>query len=223
VLEDIRERVWVNTKTIDRTYDGAMRQMEISFKRLKTDYVDLMFVHSVDNEEHYRQIMAPNSVLKAVEEMKTAGRVRHIGVSGHWVRDVQARIIQDFPFEAVLHPAGLFNVAYDYSFLDVVTPVARERGMAVLGMKILGSGRVKRARSIEPYLRYSFSLPIDTAVIGVDSIHQLEEIVRVAKRPLTPVDEREQRSLIPEALEITREWDEGEFNWLQAYSAELRS
>src|SRR5215831_3508726 len=72
-LDGLREKVWVNTKTVDRTYDGAMREMEISLKRLRTDYVNLMFVHSVDNEEHYRQIMAPNSVLKAMEEMKQAG------------------------------------------------------------------------------------------------------------------------------------------------------
>src|SRR5687768_1465216 len=122
-LDGIRDRVWLNTKTMDRTYEGAMRQMEISLKRLRTDAVDLMFVHSVDNEDDYRQIMAPNSVLKAMEEMRDGGHVRHIGVSGHWVKEVMARLIQEYPFEAVLFPVGLFNRAYAYSFVDTVLPI----------------------------------------------------------------------------------------------------
>ncbi len=169
-LEGLRDRVWVNTKVMDRTYDGAMRQMETSLKRLQTDRVDLMFVHSLDDEDHYRQIMAPNSVLKAIEELRASGQIRHVGVSGHWAKDVMARIIQEYPFEAALFPVGLFNIAYGYSFIDTVLPVARERGMAVLGMKVMAAGRVKHAKSAGPYLRYSLNLPIDTAVVGMDSI-----------------------------------------------------
>lgn len=217
-LEGVRHRVWVETKTIDRTYEGAMRQMEESFRRLRTDYVDLMFVHSVDNEEQYRQIMSPNSVLKAIEEMRDAGHVRFVGVSGHWVKDVQARIIQEYPFDAALMPVGLFNLAYGYSFVDTVIPVAREREMAVLGMKVMGAGRVKHARDRIAYLRYSYNLPIDTAVIGVDSIAQLEENVAAAKSGAGPLSNAELTSLFPEAREITKTFDEGEFNWVRGYS-----
>jgi len=216
-LEGVRHRVWVNTKTMDRTYDGARRQMEISLQRLRTDYVDLMFVHSVDSEEQYREIMAPNSVLKAIEEFRAAGHVRHVGVSGHWVRHVMARIIQEYPFEAVLFPIGLFNVAYDYTFVDTVLPLAREREMAVLGMKVFAAGRVKRARSIEPYLRYSLNLPVDTAVIGADNVEQLEQTVRIVKSAPLPLTETEQAALLPEAREITQAWDEGEFNFVRHY------
>ena len=216
-LDGIRERIWLNTKTMDRTYDGAMRQMEISLERLRAEYVDLMFVHSVDNEDDYRRIMAPNSVLKAMEEMRDAGRIRHIGVSGHWVRDVQARLIREYPFEAVLFPVGLFNEAYGYSFIDSVLPVARSRNMAVLGMKVYAAGRVKRAASREPYLRYSLNLPIDTAVIGMDNIAQLEENVRIARDEPPQLTESEQRALFPEALEVTQQFDSGEFNWVSGY------
>jgi len=218
-LEGIRERVWLNTKTMDRTYDGAMKQMEISLKRLRTDAVDLMFVHSVDNEDDYRQIMAPNSVLKAMEEMRDAGRVRHIGVSGHWVKELMARLIQEYPFEAVLFPVGLFNRAYGYSFVDTVLPIARERSMAVLGMKVYAAGRVKHTRSVQPYLRYSLNLPIDTAVLGMDDLAQLEENVRIAKSSPPPLTDEEQQNLIPEALAVTRSFDSGEFSWVSGYPA----
>ncbi len=216
-LEGIRRKVWVETKVIDRTYDGAKEQMETSLTRLKTDYVDLMFVHSVDDEEQYRQIMGPNSVIKAIEEFRAAGHIRHIGVSGHWVKDVQARIIQEYPFEAVLCPVGIINLAYDYSFVDSVLPIARERGMAVLAMKILGAGRAKNARSVEPYFRYTLGQDIDTAVVGVDSIAQLEENVRIAKRAQRAPTDSEIAAILSEAREITQEWDEGEFDYVKGY------
>src|SRR5262249_6452680 len=106
-LEGIRHRYWVNTKVIDRTYDGAKRMMDPSLQRVKTVYVDLMFVGSLDSEEQYHQILAPNSVLKAVEEFQAAGHIRYVGISGHWVKDVMARFIQEVPFDAALFPVGL--------------------------------------------------------------------------------------------------------------------
>lgn len=216
-LEGMRHRFWVNTKVIDRTYDGAKRMMETSLQRLKTDYVDLMFVHSLDNEEQYRQIIAPNSVLKAVEEFRAAGHIRYVGISGHWVRDLMARIIQEIPFDAVLFPVGLFNLAYQYSFLETVLPLARQRNMAVLGMKIYGAGRIKQAASLLPYLRYSLNQPIDTAIIGMDSLEHLEQTVRIIKSSPPPLTEAEQAALLPEALAITQEWDKDEFNFVQGY------
>lgn len=216
-MQGVRDKYWINTKVIDRTYDGAMRQMELSFKRLQTDYVDLMFVHSMDNEEQFHQILAPDSVLKAVEEMKAAGHIKHIGVSGHWVKDVQARILQEYPFEAVLFPAGLFNLAYKYNFLETVLPVARSRSMAVLGMKIYGAGRVKKAASLAPYLRYSLHQAVDTLVIGMDTPAHVEATVRLIKQNLPALSEEEIADLLPEAVAITQEWDEHEFSWVQGY------
>lgn len=216
-LEGIRDRVWINTKTGDRTYDGAMREMELSLKRLQTDHVDLMFVHSLDNQEQCEQILAPNSVLKAMEELRDAGVIRHIGVSGHWVKHVMAHIIQEYPFEAVLFPVGLFNKAYGYSFLDEVMPVARSRNMAVLGMKVYGAGRVQKTRSIEPYLRFSISQPIDTAVIGCDTIAQLEQTVGIIRGGIEPLTEEEQRALFEECRKVTSSFGDGEFNWVNHY------
>ncbi len=217
-LEGVRHRYWVNTKIGDRTYDGAKRQFETSLKRLRTDYVDLLFVHSLDTEDQRAQIMQAESVLKALEEYRAAGNIRYIGVSGHWVRDVMLRILGEYKFDAVLFPVGLFNIAYKYSFLDTVLPFARSKEMAVLGMKIYGAGRIKQAQSLAPYLRYSIQQDIDTAVIGMDSIAHLEETIRVLKSDPAPITEAEVQSLLHEAIAITQEWDEHEFSWVQGYA-----
>ena len=216
-LRGASQPVFISTKITDRSHDGARRQMDISLQRLGRDRVDLMFIHGLDNDDDYRQVVGPNGVLRALEEYKSAGRTRYVGVSGHWYRHNMERIITEFPFDAVLHPVGLFNLAYRYSFVDTVLPLARQRGMAVMGMKVFGAGRVKHAASIEPYLRYSLNLPVDSLVIGCDSIAQLEATVRVVKSQPPPLTVPEQEALFPECRRITQSWDKGEFNWVSHY------
>ena len=209
--------VFVSTKTDDRTRDGARRQMDESLERLGMDRVDLMFVHGLDNEDDYRKVTGPSGVLNALEEYRSAGRIRFLGVSGHWYRDNMERILAEYPIDAVLCPVGLFNVAYRYSFVDTVLPLARRRGVAAMGMKVFGAGRVKHAASIEPYLRYSLNLPVDTLVIGCDSIAQLERTVSIVKSQPPPLSAAEQEELLPECRSITQSWDSGEFNWVSHY------
>ncbi len=216
-LEGLRDRVFLSTKTWQRSYDDAMREMEESLRRLRVDRVDLMVVHSLDDEEEYRQIMARPSVLDAMERLRDEGLVRHIGVSGHWVKHVLQRIITEYPFDAVICPAGLFNVAYGYTFHDTVIATARNRGMAVLGMKVFGAGRVRHAQSIEPYLRYSLHQPVDTLIIGADSVTDVEEIVRIASSSPPPLAPEEVEALLPEAIAITQEFEPGEFRWISHY------
>ena len=216
-LEGLRDRVFLSTKTWQRGYDEAMREMELSLKRLKVEHVDLIVVHSLDSEDEYRQIMSRPSVLDAMEKLRDEGLVRNIGVSGHWVKHVLQRIIMEYPFDAVICPAGLFNVAYNYTFHDTVMATARERGMAILGMKVYGAGRVKHARSIEPYLRYSLHQPVDTLIVGADSVAQIEETVRIASSNPPPLTPEELAGLLPEAIEVTQEFGDGEFRWISHY------
>jgi aryl-alcohol dehydrogenase-like predicted oxidoreductase len=216
-LKDIRDKVFVSTKTTKRSYDDARRDMDASLKRLQTDHVDLMFVHSLEDDEDYREVISGKGVLRAMEEYRAAGRLRYIGVSGHWYRHNMERIIKEYPFDVILVPVGLFNLAYRYSYFDTIIPAARQRGMGVMGMKVFGAGRVKHTRSIEPYLRYSLNQPIDTAVIGCDSLQQLEQTISIVKSQPPPLGVEEQEALLPEAIHVTQSWEFGEFNWVSHY------
>lgn len=218
-----RESVWIETKCSDRSADGARRQVEKSLERLQTSKIDLLFVHGLDNDDDYKRVMGKDSVLKALEELRRAGHIRFIGVSGHHFKHNMLRIIAEYPFDAILCPIGLFNLAFDYSYFEEIIPAAREKGMAGLGMKVFGAGRVKHAQSREPYLRYSINQPIDTAVIGCDSIAQLEETVRIVKSHPPRLEEEEQKRLFPEIMELTQRWDSGEFNWVEHYRRQARN
>jgi len=86
-----------------------------------------------------------------------------------------------------------------------------------MGMKVLGAGRAKHAADITPYLRFSFNQDIDTAVIGCDSVAQLEQNLRILKSRPAPLPVPEAKALFGEAHAITQEWEPLEFSWVQHY------
>ncbi len=212
-----RQDLFLSTKTTERSRDGALRDLDASVEALGADVIDLIYVHALDDEEDLRKVLGRDSVLDALREAREAGRIRFLGVSGHWFKDSMETLIREADLDAILLPVGLFNRAYGYSYFDAVVPAARERGMAVLGMKVFGAGRVKHAASIEPYLRYSLHQDVDSLVIGCDSIAQLEASVRAVKCEPPPLRDAELPGLEAEALAITRSWDKGEFDWVRHY------
>ena len=216
-LEGRRDGVWINTKTGKRDYDGACRQIDESLQRLRTDRIDLFFIHGIDNDDDLARVLAKDSVRQAIEKYRDQGVIRFAGVSGHWYKHNMQRLLEAVELDAVLLPAGLFNAAYDYDYFAEVVPAARQRKMAVLGMKVFGAGRVQHAASIEPYLRYSLHQDLDTAVIGFDSIAQLEQTVRIIKQQPGPLTPAEIESLKPEAVAVTPEFGKGEFGWVSHY------
>ena len=124
-LEGVRDRVFVSTKVSDRSYDGARRQMDESFRRLRMERVDLMFMHALDNEDDLKSILGRQGVLRAIEEYRAAGRIRFVGVSSHWYRDSLWRMMEEYPLDAVLFAvvrAGQAEGAYLRTrFVDTVT------------------------------------------------------------------------------------------------------
>ncbi|GAB4186464.1 MAG: aldo/keto reductase [Phycisphaeraceae bacterium] len=216
-LHGCRDKVFVSTKTGKRDYDGAKAEIEQSLIRLRTDHIDLYFVHSLEGDDDTDNVIAGQGVLKALHEYRDAGHIRHIGVSGHWYKHNMARAIQELNLDAALMPVGLFNEAYNYSYVNEVIPVARKHGLAVMGMKIMGAGRVKHVADVCPYLRFAINQDIDTAVIGCESIEQLEQNVRLIKSNPAPLSRPEAEALFDEAKALTQQWDPLEFNWVQHY------
>jgi len=212
-LKGRRQEVFLNTKSGSRTYDGLKAEFEESLRRLQTDRVDLLFVHGIHDEADRRQILRPGGVLKAIEEYRAAGHLRFVGLSGHNDWEAMRQALQDYDFDAVLFPVGAFNRAR-YSFEEAILPLVQEKGLAALGMKVAGSGRFRKVADIVPYFRYSLNLPVDTVVVGVDNIAQLEQNVAAVCGDLSRLGEAEEKALLQEAWDLTREFEEGEWCWL---------
>jgi len=212
-----RDQLWIQSKNGRRSYDEARRGIDESLERLGIDTIDCYMIHAVGDDDDYARITESNSVLRALDEYRKAGHIRFIGVSGHHYKHNMLRAVRELELDAVLLPNGLFNEAYGYSYLDDVAIAARDKGMAVMGMKVFGAGRVMAAHSIEPYLRFAMHTPVDTMVIGCDGIEQLEATVRVIKRQPAPLPADEAEALYDEARQVTQRFDDGEFNWVEHY------
>jgi len=191
-IADRRERVFLMTKVCTHGRDGkvAMRQLDESLRRLKTDYLDLWQVHECvyynDPDRHF----ARGGVIEALDRAKKAGKVRFVGFTGHKDPEIHLRMLSfGYPFDACQLPLNAFDASFR-SFEQRVLPELRRQQIAALGMKSLGgSGEMvkKKAISAADALRYAMSLPVATTVSGIDSMKVLKQNLAIADNftPLT--------------------------------------
>ena len=191
-IADRRERVFLMTKVCTHGRDGkvAMRQLDESLRRLKTDYLDLWQVHECvyynDPDRHF----ARGGVIEALDRAKKAGKVRFVGFTGHKDPEIHLRMLSfGYPFDACQLPLNAFDASFR-SFEQRVLPELRRQQIAALGMKSLGgSGEMvkKKAISAADALRYAMSLAVATTVSGIDSMKVLKQNLAIADgfRPLT--------------------------------------
>jgi aryl-alcohol dehydrogenase-like predicted oxidoreductase len=184
-LEGRRKDVFLMTKlcTHGRGKREAMRQLEQSLKRLKTDFLDLWQIHECvyynDPERHF----ARDGAVEALDQAKRDGKVRYVGFTGHKDPAIHLDMLSyDYPFDACQLPLNCFDSSFR-SFERQVLPELLQRRIAPLGMKSLGgSGTMvtKKAVSAQEALRYAMSLPVTTTISGIDSMRVLKQNVAVA-------------------------------------------
>lgn len=190
VMKTRRKEVFLATKTITRDYDGAMRDLENSLKNLQTDHIDCWQLHTFRSKEDEQQVFGPNGALKALEKARDENVVRFLGITGHKQPFVLKRSIERFPFDTILmalNPAdkSMPDNENDASFIENLLPLAVEKKMGIIGMKVASGGAMFNGSgfgSIEESIKYVLSLPISTIVVGISRMGDLEENVRIAKQ-----------------------------------------
>lgn len=143
-MDNHRDKFFLATKTEQRTYDAAWRELHGSLERLHTDQIDLWQMHFLVDEDGWQTAMGPNGVLKAFIEARDQGLVRYLGVTGHDVQVAQyhLRSLERFDFDSVLLPYNLTmmqNPQYAADFEQLIA-VCAERDVAVQTIKSLAKG-----------------------------------------------------------------------------------
>jgi predicted aldo/keto reductase-like oxidoreductase len=205
-LQERRREVFLASKSHDRTGDGALKHLEITLKNMKTDFLDLWMIHDVRSSKDIDQIFSPRGAIKAFETVKRNKLARFVGISGHRNPTILSRAIDLFPFDVVLMPVNPAEPYY-WSFLTETLPKALSKGMGILGMKTLSRGvslRIFGNESVEMFLRFAMTQPISAAVVGCETIDQLETNVRIT-RSFKPMDQTEQNVLINKVKSYSRE------------------
>lgn len=196
-----RDRLFIATKCIKRTGDEAEREIADSFARLQLEVIDLMQLHGIDQDQDrdLAEVLGPGGALRVIERYRQAGKIRFLGLTGHTHPEVFARLVQEYAFDTILNPMGAVNRVWN-DFSRVTIPAARARGMGVAGMKVMAYGQVP-PEDRAAHLRFAMGQPIDVAVVGMDTVEQVEANVRVAEDFL-PLSAEEEAVLLGRALEL---------------------
>jgi aryl-alcohol dehydrogenase-like predicted oxidoreductase len=193
VMKDRRQDVFLATKIppAARTRDAAMREFERSVKRLQTDRLDLVHLHSLGEADDLAKIEAPDGALKALYELRDQKVTRFIGMSSHTNGAVMATAIERHDLDAV---QMAMNPSLALRFEELALPAAIKKGLGVICMKVtaqekLVGGGPGRA-PMSSLIRYAWSLPVSAAVVGMPKPEFIRENIAAA-RAFTPMTRQE--------------------------------
>jgi len=187
-----RDRVFLASKTHERTRDGALRLLDDSLRRLGTDRLDLWQMHDLRTARDLERLFGAGGAIEAAREAQADGRIRFIGLTGHHDPDVLVEAMRRFPFDSVLLPVNPTDPRHR-PFAPTVLAEARRQGMGVVGMKVMAAGPLLQEGSATELIRYAASLA-DTVIIGCSTIAEVRENLAVAQG-FVPMPETERRAL----------------------------
>lgn len=188
-IEGRRREVVLATKGGWKDKETTRQCIEWSLKKLNTNYIDLWQFHGINSPQHLECVLKPDGPMKAAQEARENGRIRHIGFSSHNL-EVALRAASSEHFETVQFP---LNFVSDEAAGELV-PLAKRLDMGFIAMKPFAGGRIRRANLAIKYL-----LQFDDVVPdpGVEKIQEIDEIVSIANGPcmLTPNESEEIKAL----------------------------
>jgi aryl-alcohol dehydrogenase-like predicted oxidoreductase len=227
VMAHRRNEAFLATKTKERTRDGSMRMIEKSLNLLQTDHVDLWQIHDIGLMQNVNDVFAKGGAMEALIEMQQQKVVRFLGVTGHYRPDSLMDAIHRHPFDTILMAMNAAD-PHHYSFNAELLPLAVEKQMGIIGMKIPGRSRLLSSWTPPPIeqqkhswegmtfqttmpgtltmreaMYYTLSRPVSTVIIGCDTIAQLEENVHLA-REFTPLSDGQATELVAKAEPVAK-------------------
>jgi len=130
-MPEIRDRVFLATKTEKRDREGAWRELHRSLERLHTDRLDLWQLHAVGNLDDLDRITGPGGALEAAVRARDEGIVGAIGITGHGDGAATTHLegLRRHPFETVLTPLNPVlwrDPSYRANYLALVAEVRRQ-------------------------------------------------------------------------------------------------
>jgi aryl-alcohol dehydrogenase-like predicted oxidoreductase len=183
VMKSRRKEVFLASKTHNRSYDGSMQLLEQSLEQLQTDHLDLWQLHNVRTQDDLDSIFADDGAVKALEKAREEKMVRFLGITGHRDPFILKKAIERYPFDTILMALNAAD-KHEASFIDHLLPSAVKKNMGIIGMKVPARGRIFREGGIstmDDAMGYVLTLPVSTVIVGMSTVEELEENVRIAK------------------------------------------
>jgi aryl-alcohol dehydrogenase-like predicted oxidoreductase len=227
VMKQRRAEAFLATKTKERTREGSKQMLETSLKLLQTDHIDLWQLHDIGTMTDINEIFAKGGAMEALLEARDQKIVRYLGITGHYRPDALIEAIHRYPFDTILMAVNAAD-PHHFSFSEQLLPLAVEKQMGIIGMKVPARGRILSTWTPPPIeqqkhmwegmvlaptpgtldmrqaMYYSLSLPVSTVIIGCDTIAQLDENVQLA-REFTPLSQQQMVALTQKAEPVSKQ------------------
>jgi len=188
---DLRAPVFQASKSASRHHADAEMDLQETLRRMGIETLDLWQIHDVRTFPDIREIEGPDGALAAFVEAKEMGVVRQIGVTGHHDPDVLSHAVENWPVDAVMMPVNPVEGALG-GFLSSTLPAAREQGLAVIGMKVLGGSNYlvpDAGVTPEALVRYALAQNISVAIVGCSTPAEVQALAAAGRSGPMPDDE----------------------------------
>ena len=178
-LEGIRDKFVLATKSMARTKEEMARDVDISLKNLRTDYIDLYQFHN-PNAEQLDQLLGEGGAMEALQEAKAAGKIGHIGITLH-AADLFERVLEYDWVESIMFPYNIVETQAEELFAR-----AKEKNIGIICMKPLAGGALEDASLA---MRFAASNPnLDVIIPGMADREEAEVNLAAVNctQPFTP-------------------------------------
>lgn len=175
ILPKYRDKIVLSSKFEKRNVDECMKEIETSLKRMKTDYFDVLLLHSVEKDEDISAF--EKGMYKEMVKLKEQGVARHIGFSSMNSSAKSKELIEKLDLDMAILA---MNPTKYGDFAEVALPTAREKNVGVVAMKVMRDlvGEKATAKELISYVLSQEG--VASAVIGHVGIETMEENVRLA-------------------------------------------
>ncbi|EQK48248.1 MULTISPECIES: aldo/keto reductase [Paraclostridium] len=165
-IEGKRDKFILATKSMSRSYDDMIRDVNISLNNFKTEYIDLYQLHNLKPDE-YDGIFDDDMAYEALLKCKEEGKIKHIGITSHSI-DTIKKAVNSGKFDTIQFP---YNIVEDQA--DEIFKEANKNGIGIIVMKPLAGGAIDNAKLA---IKYILSKDyIDVVIPGMDSVDQVIE------------------------------------------------
>lgn len=174
ILPSVRDKVIISTKFESRNPDEAMKEIEQSLTRMKTDYIDILMMHSVEKSEDLDAF--GDTIYPMLMKLKEEGVARFIGFSSMNSAEKSKELLERYDVDACILA---LNATKYGSFAPIALPVAAEENVGVFAMKVMRDV-VNNGATADELLNYVLGLNgVASGCIGHFGMETLEDNARI--------------------------------------------
>lgn len=213
VVKARRKEIFLSTKVTSRDPDEAMRQIETSLNRLQTDHLDQLMIHDVRTMDDVETLCKKGNLIDILYRLRDQGLTRFIGFSGHSDAAAMTAMVDRGDFDTMLIAMNHWNATNNpQKREEMAIPRAKEKGMAVILMKVIRPRETVTGLKPEDLIQYALSLKgPDVIVLGMDSIEVIDSNLEIL-RNFKPMNEAKMNEM---AMHLAPFYNNEDLPWMQ--------